>query len=108
MIAGEGDLVKWCVEEACGDPERGGPYADQNGCIPKQLDCATRPAPKTCAGGAPDEMRPGLHNYIPFGRWRISDRNSLRVSSSLRKQPSIELVTAAECCFSTPRIIMHR
>ena len=40
--------------------------------------------------------------HTPFGRCRISDRNSLRVSSSLRKQPSIDDVTAAECCFSTP------
>src|ERR1700693_5445399 len=46
--------------------------------------------------------------YRPLGRWRIRERNSERVSSSLRKQPSMEEVTAAECCFSTPRIIMHR
>ena len=38
----------------------------------------------------------------------MSDRNSLRVSFSWRKQPSMEDVTAAECCFSTPRIIMQR
>src|SRR4051794_7142840 len=41
-------------------------------------------------------------------RARISERNSCRVFSSLRKAPSIEEVTAAECCFSTPRIIMQR
>ena len=29
-----------------------------------------------------------------FGRWRINDRNSVRVSSSLRKQPSMDDVTA--------------
>ena len=46
--------------------------------------------------------------YTPFGRWRMSDRNSDRVSSSSRKTPSIDDVTAAECCFSTPRIIMQR
>src|SRR5580700_2201345 len=46
--------------------------------------------------------------YTPFGRWRIRERNSERVSSSWRKQPSIDEVTAAECCFSTPRIIMQR
>src|SRR5215469_3954282 len=47
-------------------------------------------------------------DQTPFERWRISDRNSERVSSSLRKQPSMEEVTASECCFSTPRIIMQR
>src|SRR5438128_167537 len=47
-------------------------------------------------------------DQTPFGRWWIRDRNSVRVSSSLRKQPSIDEVTAAECCFSTPRIIMQR
>ena len=46
--------------------------------------------------------------YVPFVRLRINDRNSVRVSCSSRKQPSIEEVTAAECCFSTPRIIMQR
>ena len=46
--------------------------------------------------------------YSVFVLWRISDRNSVRVSSSVRKQPSIDEVTADECCFSTPRIIMHR
>ncbi len=46
--------------------------------------------------------------YTPLARWRMSDRNSLRVSCSSRKQPSIDDVTASECCFSTPRIIMHR
>lgn len=46
--------------------------------------------------------------YTPLLRSRIRDRNSVRVSCSSRKQPSIEEVTADECCFSTPRIIMHR
>src|ERR1700688_830860 len=45
---------------------------------------------------------------IPLGRCRINDRNSVRVSCSSRKQPSIDEVTAAECCFSTPRFIMQR
>jgi len=49
-----------------------------------------------------------IAHYAPFVRLRINDRNSVRVSCSSRKQPSIDEVTAAECCFSTPRIIMHR
>ena len=39
---------------------------------------------------------------------RTSERNSSRVCLLSRKTPSIALVTAAECCFSTPRITMHR
>lgn len=35
-------------------------------------------------------------------------RNSSRVRSSLRKTPSMELVTAKACCFSTPRMAMQR
>jgi hypothetical protein len=50
----------------------------------------------------------GLARYVPLVRLRIRDKNSVRVSCSSRKQPSIEEVTAAECCFSTPRIIMHK
>jgi len=107
MIAGERGLVKsYAGIWLCRRPL--GMRISATVTYPNTWIGLSRPAPKTCAGGAPDEMRPGLHDYIPFGRWRISDRNSLRVSSSLRKQPSIELVTAAECCFSTPRIIMHR
>src|SRR5439155_11439656 len=41
--------------------------------------------------------------YIPLLLFRIKDRNSVRVSCSSRKQPNMEEVTAAECCFSTPR-----
>jgi len=52
-------------------------------------------------------VRP-TRSYTPLGRWRINDKNSERVSCESRKEPSIEEVTAAECCFSTPRIIMHR
>jgi hypothetical protein len=104
MIAGEGDLVKsWVRADVVF--VRGSNFRVA---YPKIVGLRHTPRAEDLRGGAPDEMRPGLHNYIPFGRWRISDRNSLRVSSSLRKQPSIELVTAAECCFSTPRIIMHR
>src|SRR5262245_59581341 len=35
-------------------------------------------------------------------------RNSLRVFWFSLNAPSIELVTAIECCFSTPRMIMHK
>ena len=38
---------------------------------------------------------------------RTSDKNSVRVSF-WRKQPTMALVTVEECCFSMPRIIMHR
>jgi hypothetical protein len=41
-------------------------------------------------------------------RLRTSDRNSSRVCLLLRNSPSIALVTACPCCFSTPRICMHR
>jgi hypothetical protein len=38
----------------------------------------------------------------------ISSRNSIRVRASDRNDPSIELVTANEFCFSTPRMDMQR
>ena len=41
-------------------------------------------------------------------RQRINRMNSFRVASSRRKEPSMELVVITECCFSTPRICMHR
>src|SRR5437660_5664046 len=56
---------------------------------------------RTLMAGAGDDQ-------TPLARLRISERNSLRVSCSSRKQPNMEDVTAAECCFSTPRIIMQR
>src|ERR1700688_65486 len=42
--------------------------------------------------------------------WRFlaSDKNSSRVSLLWRNAPSIALVTACPCCFSTPRICMHK
>ena len=39
---------------------------------------------------------------------RMSVRNSVRVRASSRNVPSIALVTADDCCFSTPRIAMQR
>ncbi len=48
-----------------------------------------------------------LLQTIPDPGCRTSDRNSARVSF-WRKQPTIALVTVDECCFSMPRIIMHR
>ena len=39
---------------------------------------------------------------------RTRERNSLRVCSWVLKTPRIAEVTVAECCFSTPRIIMQR
>ena len=39
---------------------------------------------------------------------RMRVRNSVRVRASSRNVPSIALVTADDCCFSTPRIAMHR
>src|SRR5256885_470054 len=46
-------------------------------------------------------------------RWRghlrpIRFMNSMRVLRSVRKTPSMELVTQVAFCFSTPRIAMHR
>ena len=43
----------------------------------------------------------------PVPGCRTSVRNSARVSFC-RKQPTMALVTVDECCFSMPRIIMHR
>ena len=40
--------------------------------------------------------------------WRMRVRNSVRVRASSRNVPSIALVTADDCCFSTPRIAMQR
>src|SRR5581483_10172850 len=37
-----------------------------------------------------------------------SESSSFRVSLLSRKAPNIALVTAPECCFSTPRIIMQK
>jgi hypothetical protein len=34
--------------------------------------------------------------------------NSLRVRGSSWNAPNMQLVTATEFCFSTPRIIMHK
>ena len=59
-------------------------------------------------GGRPHTSTSNSFNHKAFVRWRIRERNSVRVSSSLRKQPSMDDVTAEECCFSTPRIIMQR
>src|SRR5215469_5528872 len=46
----------------------------------------------------------GDHARLP----RTRDKNSSRVCLLLRNSPSIALVTACPCCFSTPRICMHR
>ncbi len=62
----------------------------------------------TGEGARPHTSTSNSSNHKAFVRWRIRERNSVRVSSSLRKQPSMDEVTAEECCFSTPRIIMQR
>ena len=69
-------------------------------------------AQKVSAAGS-DSQESGLEqarntppaHAAPDGR--TSERNSARVSFCL-KQPSMALVTVEECCFSMPRIIMHR
>src|SRR5579862_9575505 len=43
-----------------------------------------------------------------FHCFRMSDRNSSRVSFCSRNAPSMVLVTVPEFCFSTPRIIMQK
>lgn len=57
-----------------------------------------RSADRHLARGDPLQERPH----------RISRVNSLRVASSRRNEPIIELVLITECCFSTPRICMQR
>src|ERR1039457_4606361 len=47
-------------------------------------------------------------DQYPLVRWLTSARNSSRVSLRLRNAPSMALVIAPECCFSTPRIIMQK
>ncbi len=61
------------------------------------------------ARGSGDDSELGACGHQkPLGAfWRSRERNSLRVSC-WRKTPSMAEVTAAECCFSTPRIIMQR
>src|ERR1700686_309372 len=73
--------------------------------------CRAGAAAELCSAWTGEGARPHTcrkDNQMTFVLCRISDRNSVLVSSSLRKQPSIEEVTAEECCFSTPRIIMQR
>src|SRR5262245_41102556 len=50
------------------------------------------------------ENRGGNHLELECTRLR----NSLRVFWFSLNAPNMELVTATECCFSTPRMIMHR
>src|SRR5882724_1067566 len=52
--------------------------------------------------------RPRDVKILQLCRLRTSDRNSSRVCLLLRNSPSIALVTACPCCFSTPRICIHR
>src|SRR5438105_9815255 len=50
----------------------------------------------------------GLQHYSPTPLRRTSERNSLRGCICVVKTPRMAEVTVAECCFSTPRIIMHK
>src|ERR1700733_1746957 len=53
----------------------------------------------------------GEHGLHPYGcmapRRLMADRNSCRVSSRLRKTPSIWLVTMVTLDLCTPRVVMH-
>src|SRR5258707_1082589 len=104
----DGCVLDVCVGTAgclCGDGGlRPSSERSERLCRGRHLPSAPQPRAQREEAWRP----PSSRCYIPFGRCRISDTDSPRVSSSLRKHPSIELVTAAECCFSTPRIIMQR
>jgi len=76
-------------------------------CTPWRMSLSISPAPT-----APQDARANwLAVLLSYQLWLgdlTSDRNSSRVSLRFRNAPSIELVTAPECCFSTPRIIMQK
>ena len=57
-------------------------------------------------GLKPRGLKPALQ--IRYEGRATSERNSSRVALLERNAPSMVLVMAPECCFSTPRIIMQK
>ena len=85
----------------------------RRGASPLAQAPALLPACSSLAFGGP-HGHPALPYGSRLGNHRLKpvpparDRNSSRVSLRSRNAPSMALVMAPECCFSTPRIIMQK
>src|ERR1051326_7713397 len=102
-------MPKTCIAPAeffIGDPARGPLVEIIAGTVFPDTETLVYIAPRTwCAGeGAVDVEDDGGDHF--WGRTRF--KNSFRVFWLSLKAPNIELVTATEFCFSTPRMIMQR